>query len=247
VSEQLPLKLRWRSVGGLRSFVFAEDSLLSAVSVALALGHERGAHLISGGAGAGKTALLRALIEDAEVPATLLDAAMVAELGARLVSISANVALLAIDDVDQIGANPPAAEALFALLNARHDAKLATVMTRTRASSSALKDLDSRLNACTQHALKPLDAAAALALFRKRADESGIALSPAVLSFVETRVERDAASLLQLLADIDHDTLRAKAKLSVPRLKRLLADSGARAPGDIQERQAARPRVGRAV
>jgi DnaA family protein len=127
--------------------------------------------------------------------------------------------LLAIDDLDAIAGDRDAEHALFDLYN-RCRAERATLLFAASAPAAqlgiTLPDLVSRLSACTQVTLKPLDEVERRALLRDRARDRGIDLDDAALDWLFTRRKRDLATLFDLLDRIDRASLAAKRRVTVP-------------------------------
>jgi len=133
--------------------------------------------------------------------------------------------LLAVDDLDAIAGEREAEHALFDLYN-RCRAEGASLLFAASAPAAqlglGLPDLVSRLSACTQVALKPLDEAERRVLLRGRALERGIELDDVVLDWLFTRSKRDLATLFDLLDRIDRASLAAQRRVTVPFLRTLL-------------------------
>jgi DnaA family protein len=87
-----------------------------------------------------------------------------------------------------------------------------------------LPDLRSRLGACTQFAIKPLDDAERRAVLREQAAARGIGLDEAVLDWLFARYARDLAALLDLLDRLDQASLAAKRRITVPFLREFLRE-----------------------
>jgi len=224
-AEQLPLKLKIAFPRGLAAVIAGDNQAVIDVLLAIAgRTAAAGVYVLRGPAGVGKSVFLRALVEDASAPASVLDALARANLGDQLLPATAGIGLLALDEVEASAGDAQAEEALFGLLNARHDQRLSTVVALTGDPEFKLKDLRSRLSLAVQLTLKPLAPEAAFAAFVERAERLRIPLSGKVCAYLETRVERNLQSLLALLARIDDSTLRTQRRLTVPLLKELLQD-----------------------
>jgi DnaA family protein len=86
----------------------------------------------------------------------------------------------------------------------------------------ALPDLVSRLSACTQVVLKPLDDTARRDAVRQRAQLRGLALDDAVLDWLFAHTQRDLGSLTALIERLDRESLAAKRRITLPFLRQLL-------------------------
>lgn len=223
-NEQLPLKLKVALPRGLASIWCGENHATIEALEALAAGTVRGQFVLMGPEGSGKTSLLHALVDDAVEAANMVAAASARAIGSQLVAWSQGIALLALDDVDQLAGDEVLERALFALLNARHDQRLVTMLACSVEPEFTLRDLRSRFHASTRLIVLPLGADAAFEAFAERAQALGIALSAPVRAYLRPRVARNLPALLALLAQIDEHTLSVQRKVSVPLLKALLQE-----------------------
>jgi DnaA-homolog protein len=85
-----------------------------------------------------------------------------------------------------------------------------------------LPDLVSRLSACAQATLKPLDDGARREAVRQRALARGLVLDDAVLDWLFAHTQRDLGSLSALIERLDRESLAAKRRITVPFLRQLL-------------------------
>lgn len=135
--------------------------------------------------------------------------------------------LWCLDDVGQGGmAHDDEAElALLDLYHRRRDAQLGIIACAGVPPAELplrLTDLASRLAWGLTLRLRPLDDADKLAALQQRAAYYGFELSDEVGRFLLTHLCRDMAYLCNLLRQLDHATLSAQRKLTVPFLKTYL-------------------------
>jgi DnaA family protein len=76
-------------------------------------------------------------------------------------------------------------------------------------------------------ALQPLGEAQTRAALRREADRRGIWLSDEVMGFLLTRFQRDLGSLMNLLNRLDGFALAEGRAVTVPLLKKMLAEEEA--------------------
>ena len=132
--------------------------------------------------------------------------------------------MLALDDIDAIAGDRDAEHALFDLYNRCHAERASLLFAASAAPAQlgiGLPDLVSRLGACIQLVLKPLDEAERRGLLRERALARGIELDDGALDWLFTRRKRDVATLLDLLERIDAASLAAQRRVTVPFLRSL--------------------------
>jgi DnaA family protein len=141
--------------------------------------------------------------------------------------------LLALDDLGAIAGKRDAEHALFDLYNrARAEGSallFAADATPTRLGIE-LPDLRSRLGACTQFALKPLDDGERRAVLKAQAASRGIELDDSVLDWLFSRYARDLGALLDLLDKLDVASLAAQRRITIPFLRGFLREGGETAP-----------------
>jgi DnaA family protein len=132
--------------------------------------------------------------------------------------------LLALDDVHALAGDRAAEHALFDLYN-RCKMEKSTLLFAANAPPAqlgiGLPDLLSRLSACAQAVLKPLDDAARRALLRERAQARGMVLDDAALDWLFAHTPRDLGSLAAQLERIDRAALAAQRRVTVPFLRDL--------------------------
>jgi DnaA family protein len=227
MSGQLPLALRWPAHQRFESFLAGPNGVVLDRLRALAHAADPTWMFLHGGAGSGRTHLLIAACAAANANGRSAQYLPLARLGsARAAAIRGfgGNELLAIDDVDAIAGERDAEHALFDLYNrcrADHAILLFAAAAPPAQLGMGLPDLVSRLSACTQLALKPLDEVERRTVLRERALARGIELDDAALDWLFTRRKRDLATLLDLLERIDAASLAAKRRVTVPFLRTL--------------------------
>ncbi|MEP7042662.1 MAG: DnaA regulatory inactivator Hda [Dokdonella sp.] len=231
MTGQLPLALRWPAHQRFESFVAGPNAVALELLRAVAQGSEHAWLYLAGASGSGRTHLLFAACAAAHANGRSAQYLSLAGLPApRSAAIRGfgGSALLAIDDLDAIAGEGEAEHALFDLYN-RCRAEQTTLVFAASVSPTqlgvGLPDLVSRLSACTQIVLKPLDESARRALLRERANARGIELDDGVLDWLFARGRRDLGSLLDVLDRIDRASLAAQRRVTVPFLRSLMGDT----------------------
>ncbi len=136
--------------------------------------------------------------------------------------------LLAIDDVDALAGDGEAEHALFDLYNRCKTEKVAMLFAAAQPPAHldiGLPDLISRLSSCAQAVLKPLTDAQRREVLRSRAQMRGIELDDVAVDWLFARAQRDLGSLADLLDKIDHASLAAKRRVTIPFLRELIGGS----------------------
>jgi DnaA family protein len=228
MSSQLPLVLRWPAQQRFETWVAGDNAAALAQLRQAAETPDKDWVFTSGPAGSGKTHLLIAACAAANEHGRSAQYLALKKLPAdRAAAIRAfgGSDLLALDDVGAIAGDRDAEHALFDLYN-RGKAEKSTLLfaasTPPGQLGIGLPDLVSRLSACTQATLKPLDDNARRQAVRQRAQLRGLMLDDAVLDWLFARTQRDLGSLTALIERLDRESLAAKRRITVPFLRKLL-------------------------
>ncbi|CAN5610632.1 DnaA regulatory inactivator Hda [soil metagenome] len=196
---------------------------------ALADGRGRESVYMVGAEGTGKTHLALAACAEAEAHgrsnAYLAPAAARGRLQHALKGLHGR-ALVALDGIDAVAGAGEDERALFDFHNRVHDAGGRVLYTATRLPDAldwTLPDLQSRLSQCVRIALSPLDDAGRREVLRRRAERRGLQVDAAAVDWLLQHVERDLASLTTLLDTLDHASLAAQRRITLPFLREVLA------------------------
>jgi DnaA family protein len=224
---QLPLALRWPRRQRFGHFHAGTNA--AALAAVEALAREPGAPwlYLHGPGGSGKSHLLMAACQAAGEAGRSVQYLPLASIADRAAAIRgvAGSALLAFDDLDAIAGEREAEHALFDLYNRAKAEGAALLFAATAAPAQlglVLPDLRSRLGACTQFALKPLDDAERRDVLKAQAALRGIELDEGVLDWLFARHTRDLGALLDLLDRLDQASLAAQRRVTIPFLRELL-------------------------
>jgi DnaA family protein len=233
---QLPLALRWPRRQRFEHFHAGANAATVAAVQALAAVPRAPWLYLSGPAGSGKSHLLMAACQAAGEAGRTVQYLPLARLGDRAAAIRgvAGSELLALDDLGAIAGDREAEHALFDVYNrakAEGAAMLFAAETVPAQLGLGLPDLRSRLGACQQAMLKPLDDAERRAVLKREASTRGIELDEPVLDWLFSRYARDLGALLDLLDRLDKASLAAQRRITVPFLRGFLRDTGEPAPG----------------
>ncbi len=227
MAAQLPLALRWPAHQRLGSFRPGANTIaLDAVQRAASRASTEWLFL-HGAPGSGRTHLLIGACAAASAQghaAQYLSLAALRSSRADVIRGFGGSDLLALDDLDAIAGEHDAEHALFDLYNrCRADGSVLLFAASAPPAQigMGLPDLVSRLSACTQLALKPLDEDERRSLLRERARDRGIELDDGALDWLFARGRRDLASLFDALDRIDRASLAAKRRVTVPFLRAL--------------------------
>ena len=177
-----------------------------------------------GGAGTGKTRLLRALAAQRQAEGERVgwfDADAPLPWG-----LDAGWSLVVVDRCEALdAAHQQAAFALFVDAGT-HGVQWAAAGRLPPVDLPLREDLRTRLGWGHVFALQPLAEGETRAALRREADRRGIFLSDEVMDYLLTRFARDLSSLMALLDRLDGFALAEQRAVTVPLLKKMLAEEG---------------------
>ena len=226
--DQLPLAMRWPAQHRFETFFAGDNGAALDLVQRAATDAAAPWVFVSGAAASGKTHLLIAACAVATAAGRRAQYLSLRNLsGGAPDSIRAlgGSDLLALDDLDAITGRREAEHALFDLYNRGKAETHTFLFAASRAPAQlgiGLPDLVSRLSACAQAPLKPLDDAARSEVLRERAAARGIELDDAALAWLFARTQRDLGSLTALLDRLDRESLAAKRRVTIPFLRQVL-------------------------
>ncbi|MHB1058261.1 MAG: DnaA regulatory inactivator Hda [Rhodanobacter sp.] len=229
---QLPLALRWPRRQRFEHFHAGANAAALAAVQALALQPGAPWVYLHGAGGSGRSHLLMAACQAASSAGQRVQYLPLAALSDHAAALRgvAGSELLALDDLGAIAGNRDAEHALFDLYNrarAEGSALLFAADATPARLGIELPDLRSRLGACTQFALKPLDDDERRVVLKAQAASRGIELDDSVLDWLFARYARDLGALLDLLDKLDQASLAAQRRITVPFLRGFLREEEA--------------------
>jgi DnaA family protein len=227
---QLPLALRWPRRQRFEHFHAGANAAALAAVQAFATDVGMPWVYLHGAAGSGRSHLLMAACQAASALGRRVQYLPMATLGDRAAALRGVVGseLLALDDLGAIAGDREAEHALFDLYNRAHAEGSALLFAADATPAQlglVLPDLRSRLGACTQFALKPLDDVERRAVLKAQAASRGIELDDSVLDWLFARYARDLGALLDLLDKLDQASLAAQRRITIPFLRSFLRDA----------------------
>lgn len=227
---QLPLGVQLRDSASFDSFFAGPNTELlhQLNSIASAAQATAVVHFISGPEGSGKTHLLQATSRAASAQGCATAYLPLAELvgsGVAVLEGMAQQSLVCLDDVDVVVDRRDWQESLMALcdgLRASGGRLLATATRPPMELGLSLRDLATRLAWGPVYALRPLSDDDKIRLLQQRALGRGLELPEEVGRFLLTRSIREIPSLLSVLDQLDHASLAAQRRLTVPFVREVL-------------------------
>jgi len=227
IAAQLPLGVGLRDTSVFESYYAGRNQPVVDALLALCVHRPPICTWLHGPHGCGKTHLLQACCvrfsqrgeSTAYVPLRELhaDAGLLAGYG--------QLALVAIDDVDQVAGDAEWERALFRLYRELEEAGGRLLVCGRAAPASSgfrLADLASRLSAGLVFGLRALDESEQARALQLRAQLRGFELPEETIAFLQRRLPRDMTRLSAFLDQLDAASLAAQRKLTVPFVKSVL-------------------------
>jgi DnaA family protein len=215
---QLPLRLRFPSPRRFDAFVAGDNAAAVAAVTRLAHAPDADNLFLSGPESSGKTHLLSAAVADTP-GAVYLPLKQLGVQAEAMIMAVVQAPLICIDEVDVIAGQRSLEIMLFDLYNRVREHRGRMLFAARHAPARldiALPDLVSRLSSLVQLALKPLDDTAAREVLIGRAQQRGFELADDVLEFLFRRFPRNLGAMLELIDQLDGESLAQRRRITVP-------------------------------
>lgn len=181
-----------------------------------------------GKTGQGKSHLLQACCHEAhsqQLSTFYFDLSHSATVDPNLLKGLEECDLVCFDNLEHIAGHPEWEMAFFNFFNrhqGQHHKLIVSAAVAPGALTVQLPDLKTRLNWGLSLKIQPLDENDRLSALRFKARQIGLELSPQAGRFLLTHVNRDLASLWNVLDKLDRASLSEQRKLTIPFLKHAL-------------------------
>lgn len=225
---QLPLAFQLPGNTSLDSFIPGKNTEILHVLRQLAGTTSETLVFISGPTQSGKTHLASALClaaAEASLSSAYLPLRELTELPASALQNLHQLDLICVDDVEAVAGKQEWEEALFVLFNQARDSHTRLLFTADRAPGAlplGLADLKSRLAWGISYKLQPLADEDKIKLLLQAAEQRGMTLKQDVASYILSRYSRDIPDLLTILDHLDHASMAAQRKLTLPFVRQQL-------------------------
>lgn len=224
--RQLPLRVRLRDRALFDSFFPGPNATIVAQLIALAEQPRAGLVWLCGPAGSGKTHLLQALCARAGEGARYLPLSQLRAFGPAALAEWHGARWLCLDEAEAVIGDHDWERALFGAYRDCEDRGASLAVAARGAPPQlpfVLPDLASRCAAGLRLTLQALDETGQLAALRLRAQQRGFDLPEETARYLQRRLPRDMSSLFAVLDELDTAALAAQRRLTVPFIRRVLA------------------------
>ncbi len=224
MAEQLAFDLPVRPAFGRSDFLVAPSNALAVRALDDWQSWPQGRVVLAGSAGSGKTHLAR--VWQAATGAGFVAAR---DLSADKLPQLPECGFLVLEDVDRIAGSRMAETALFHLLNLG-DAAGAKLLLSAKAPPARLRfrlaDLQSRLEGARLISLAAPDDALLGAMLVKQFGDRQIEVSPELVAYLLTRIERSTAAVGRVVVALDRKSLAQKRKITRALAREVLDNPG---------------------
>ncbi len=226
INRQMALAIQLNNEATFADFNWGDNLLLQQqISSALEAKGER-LFTIWGASGSGKSHLLQACCQASEGHAVYLPLQILKEWGPQSIEGLAQQSLIAIDDIEVIAGILEWEEAIFHLYNQVRDEGRSVLIISSQhppaATSIQLADLRSRLAWGLVIQLVELSDNLKINSLQQQALKRGFELPVSVAQFLINRCARNMHDLARILNLLDHASLAAQRKITVPFVKAIL-------------------------
>ncbi|KAA0875154.1 DnaA regulatory inactivator Hda [Nitrincola tapanii] len=222
---QLPLGITLRDEARFENFIVGENGLLFNSLRQAARGQGEQYLYLWGGASHGSSHLLQSSCHEAQAfgrSSVYLPLRELIDHPPGILDNMEQLQLVCIDDLDCIAGESAWQEAVFHLFNRMREVGHTLLIAAHKAPAQlglALPDLVSRLNWGMVFHVYPINDEAKAVALKARAAGRGFELSDEVVHYLLHHGSRDMAHLLAVLERLDHASLSAQRRITVPFVK----------------------------
>ena len=227
-SKQIPFQFGDFQKNDLESFLERENEDLIKLIKQIASKESTHVLYLWGESGTGKSHLLQAACKQAaesEHHVAYIPLKQIDELSAEMLHDLGELDLVCIDDVECVIGQIEWQQGLTWLYNELKDNKHSLIISGNKSPTNSeleLDDLKSRLSSDQVIQIKSPNDDLKIEILKQKARERSFELSDEVVEFLIRRVDRNLTSLIEVLDKIDHASLAAKRKITIPFVKDLI-------------------------
>jgi DnaA-homolog protein len=226
---QIPFQFGDFQQNDFASFLPGENQELLTLFSAISKKQEVHRLYLWGESGTGKTHLLQAACKQAsesELQVAYLPLKQLSEFSPEMLHDLGALDLVCIDDIECVAGEIEWQQGLVWLYNELRDNEHSMIISANVSATNIeleVDDLKSRLSWDQVLRIKEADDELKIEILKQKANARSFELSDEVIEFLIRRVDRDLGSLMELLDKIDHASLAAKRKITIPFVKELIS------------------------
>jgi DnaA-homolog protein len=226
---QIPFQFGNFQQNDLASFLSGENQSL--VDLIKAVSNKEQTHRLYlwSESGTGKTHLLQAACKQAaesDLHVAYIPLKQLNELSPEMLHDLGDLDLVCVDDLECVAGNIEWQQGLTWLYNELRDKNHAMIICGNLSPQNIpleVEDLKSRLSWDQVFQIKSPNDDLKIAILKQKADARSFQLGDDVIEYLIRRVDRDLGSLIEVLDKIDHASLAAKRKITIPFVKELIS------------------------
>jgi DnaA-homolog protein len=226
---QIPFQFGNFQQNDLASFLSGENQSL--VDLIKAVSNKEQTHRLYlwSESGTGKTHLLQAACKQAaesDLHVAYIPLKQLNELSPEMLHDLGDLDLVCVDDLECVAGNIEWQQGLTWLYNELRDNNHSMIICGNLSPQNIpleVEDLKSRLSWDQVFQIKSPDDDLKIAILKQKADARSFELGDDVIEYLIRRVDRDLGSLIEVLDKIDHASLAAKRKITIPFVKELIS------------------------
>jgi len=227
--SQIPLQFGNVQINDLASFLPGENqNLLNLLSV---IANNKSTHCLYlwGSSGTGKTHLLQAVCKqtnELNLHVAYIPLKQHKELSPEMLHNLGELDLVCIDDLECIAGQIEWQQGLTWLYSELRDNQHSLIISANISPTNItieVDDLKSRLSWDQVCQIKSPNDELKIAILKQKAEARSFELGDDVIEFLIRRVDRNLGALMKILDEIDHASLVAKRKITVPFVKELIS------------------------
>ncbi len=226
---QIPFQFGDFQQNDFASFLPGENQELLTLLSAISKKQEVHRLYLWGESGIGKTHLLQAACKQAsetDLQVAYIPLKQLEEMSPEILHGLGELDLVCVDDIECVAGQIEWQQGLTWLYNELRDNEHSMIISANISATNIaleVEDLKSRLAWDQVVKIKSSDDELKIEILKRKANARSFELSDEVIEFLIRRVDRDLGSLMELLDKIDHASLAAKRKITIPFVKELIS------------------------
>lgn len=228
-SLQIPLEFGDFQKNDFDSYLAGHNQIFVEQLRKIALNEVKHCVYLWGMSGSGKSHLLQAackLASEHDNHVAYIPLKQIDELSPEMLHDLGALDFVCIDDLDFLSGKLEWQQALVWLYNELRDRNHSLLMSACISPSTIaleVEDLKSRLSWDQVYQLKSPDDDLKIEILKQKATARSFELSDEVVEYLMRRVDRDLNTLINILDQIDHASLAARRKITIPFIKEILS------------------------